>query len=66
MIQLTIEEAVQSAQREFLGMSGVTGISHDGKTIIFYVGTAEDAQRIPSSYMGYSVRYIISGPFRVL
>lgn len=63
---MAIQEAVQSAQREFFRVPGIVGISTDMKVIIFYVETAEDAQKIPSSYMGYPVRFIISGPFKVL
>ena len=63
---MAIQEAVANAQRQYFGMPGIVGISYSENTIIFYVETAEDAQRIPSSYMGYPCRAVVSGRFRVL
>jgi len=66
VVQLTIQEAVENAKRQFLSLPGVTGVSHDGQSIIIYIETAEIAQRISASFMGYPVKAVVSGKFGVL
>jgi len=61
---VTIQEAVLSAQKEYLRVSGITGISYSGNTIVFYVETSSIP--VPSSYMGYPVLFVVTGKFGVL
>jgi len=51
--QITIQEAVTQAMREFLPVKGIVGVSSVGRTIVFYVETPEDAAKVPPSYWGY-------------
>jgi hypothetical protein len=60
--QLTIEEAVAQAKREFLPVKGIVAVSWINRTIVFYVETPQDAAKVPSSYYGYPTIVKITGP----
>jgi hypothetical protein len=62
MAQVTIQEAVALAKRDFLPIRGVVGVGYADRTIIVYVETAEVARLLPSSYYGYPVVFKVTGP----
>ena len=63
---MRIEEAVSLAKTEYLRIPGIVGVGHDGRNLIFYVETEADVGKVPGSFAGYPVRYVISGRFEVL
>jgi hypothetical protein len=63
---VSLSEAVSIAQKQFLGIEGITGIGMAEGRIVFYVTNMEAVQKIPSNFMGYSTSYIITGRFGVL
>jgi len=64
--QVTIEEAVAQAKREFLPVKGIVAVSWMNRTIVFYVETPQDAAKVPSSYYGYPTMVKITGPIVTL
>jgi hypothetical protein len=66
MTQITIQEAVTKAKREFLSIRGVVGVGNIGNTIIIYVETPETANLLPKTYYGYPVTFKITGPITTL
>jgi hypothetical protein len=61
MTQITVQEAVARAMREFLPVRGIVGVSSVGRTIVFYVETPEDVAKVPPSYYGYPVVVKVTG-----
>jgi hypothetical protein len=66
MTQVTIEEAVARAKREFLPIKGIVAVSWMNHTILFYVETPQDAAKVPPSYYGYPTMVKITGPIVTL
>ena len=63
---VTIEEALERAREEFLGVPGVVGVSRVGDTIVFYVETDADKAKVPNvAFMGYPVRVVVVGRVRL-
>jgi hypothetical protein len=66
MAQVTIQEAVAMAKRDFLPIRGVVGVSNIGNTLIIYIETPETANQLPRTYYGYRVIVRVTGPIEVL
>jgi len=66
MAQVTIQEAVAMAKRDFLPIRGVVGVSNIGNTLIIYIETPETANQLPRTYYGYPVTFKITGPITTL
>jgi hypothetical protein len=66
MAQVTIQEAVVMAKRDFLPIRGVVGVSNIGNTLIIYIETPETANQLPRTYYGYPVTFKITGPITTL
>ena len=65
-MSFTIEEAKQVLSQKFLLQEGVAGVSHHSSEIVVYVESEEYAERIPRTLLGYPVKVVVSGRFRIL
>jgi hypothetical protein len=61
-----MEEVLEAARRELLGIPGVVGVSARGYALVVYVETPEDAARVPREFMGRRVRVEVVGRVRLL
>lgn len=66
MAQITIEEAVAQAKRQYLPIPGVVGVGRMNNTIVFYVETEADIGKVPTVYAGYPTTVKVTGPVMVL
>jgi len=62
MAQVTIQQALDKAKEEYIGVPGVSAVSRIGGTIVFYVETEADKSLVPAlTFMGFPVKIVVTG-----